>query len=69
MGLKKALILGILALIVFGSLAYTIWWLEYGRMKAIIKTRDGTEVKVSGAVGEVKTLNDIIVVKLSLIHI
>ena len=63
MGLKKALILGILALIVFSSLAYTIWWLEYGRMKAIIKTRDGTEVKVSGAVGEVKTLNDIIIVE------
>jgi len=59
----------IIAIAVIASLAYTLWWLEYGRYKAVVRAEDGTLVRVSGALGSnstktsVKTEDGIVVVE------
>lgn len=56
----------IIAIAVIASLAYTLWWLEYGRYKAVVRAEDGTLVRVSGALGSnstkasVKTVDSVI---------
>jgi len=59
----------IIAIAVIAFLAYTLWWLEYGRYKAVVKAEDGTLVRVGGVLGSnstrtsVKTEDSIMVVE------
>jgi len=47
----KLIVVIIMAISVIASLAYTLWWLEYGRYKAVVKAEGGTLVRVSSVAG------------------